>query len=34
MGTHLQSQIWGFFNFHMPLKKYEICIKTFLQSVH
>lgn len=33
MDTHLQFQILSIFNFYMPIEKYEICIKTFLQSV-
>lgn len=33
MGRNLQSQILAIFNFYMPIKKYKLCVKTFLQLV-
>lgn len=33
MSRNLQSQILAIFNFYMLIKKYKLCVKTFLQLV-
>lgn len=33
MGRNLKSQILAIFNFYMPIKKYKLWVKTFLQLV-